>query len=159
MENERKQEYWDRFRKAQDSRFNENSYCHRCDFGERFEYLEKLTIAPEAYRNWPNYRDGCLVQDGYRPKSDSPQCQLCFKDWVEERKDEGKICIRCGKWIIGGKSKAALYIEATEEWADGKQFKKYSSVCEPCLLNGKTVDEWAKDVVDKAKKAKELGSV
>jgi len=142
-----------RFIVSSDSRWNEYSNCHRCDFGEKFEYLEKLKF-PEPYRNWANYRNGCLVQDGYRPKDDSPQCQLCFESWVSERKEDGKICVKCGKWIKGGRKSAAMVIEAQEEYEGGRIEKRYSSVCEDCLLQGKTVDEWATDIVKRAKKLK-----
>lgn len=143
-----------RFIVSQDSRLNDGSNCHRCEYGEKFEYLEKLTIAPEVYKNWPNYRNGCLVQDGYRPKANSLQCQLCFESWTRDRKDEGKICIKCGRWIKGGRKNAALVVEAQETYEGGHIEKRYSSVCEDCLLQGKTVDEWATGIVKRAKQLK-----
>jgi len=140
-------ELFKRFTTSRDSRQNDGSDCYRCKFGKSFEYLERLTTAPELYRNWPNYRDGCLVQTSFKPKADSKQCQGCFEGWLEDRKDEGKICIKCDKWIVGGKSKAAMCIEAVYEGGS----HTYHSVCEPCLLQGKTVDEWARGVVQKSK--------
>ena len=122
--------HWERFKKAQDSRLNEKSLCHGCPFGEKFEYPEKLKY-PKPYRHLSNFRDDCLIHDGYKPKVDSGQCKLCFDGWLEERKAEGKICVRCGEWV--GK-RFGMKIVSESRWEDGRTYKETTTVCEPCLL-------------------------
>jgi len=145
-----RKDLFEMFAKANDSKLNDNSDCHRCPFGEKFEYLEKLNY-PQFYRNLPNFRDACLVQNGYKPKQNSPQCQGCFESWFEDRKDEGKICVKCGKWMVGGKGKAAMYIQIGDKKHPPVN---YHSVCDNCLTGGRTIDEWARDILVKASTGK-----
>lgn len=136
---------WQRFRKAQDSRYNEESLCYRCDRAEKFEAGETLRF-PDLYSHWPQFRDGKLFHDEYRPSSlGDPRCKCCFEGWIDEKRDEGKICIKCGRWIKRGEE--ALRIETKYEGG----FRTYHALCDSCLLNGQTIEQWAQEVVGSAK--------
>lgn len=95
---------------------------HFPTYAEGTEYLEKLRY-PDVYRHWSNYRDGCLVQVAYRPQH-CDACQACYEGWLDEAKRRGKICPKCGGWVV----KAGMKIEA--EYDDGS--KDVTGFCEAC---------------------------
>jgi len=118
-------EHFKRFQKARDSRREEDLICYKCPYAENVEYTEKLRF-PEMYKNWPNYRDGMLVQTAYRPKIGCKQCEGCYQEWLDEKKEAGKVCVMCGSWILKEPG-----IQMIEEYEGGGKTK--TSVCEGCL--------------------------
>ena len=120
-------ENWERFRKARDSREDREMICYSCPHAESFDIGEALPeCMHSAYRNQDNFRDGKLWTKGQRPQ-DCDACRSCFHDWIEERKLEGKICVKCGAWCY---QKAGIQIIAA--YVDGS--KDTSSICDNCSL-------------------------
>ena len=129
---------WAKFRKLH------SEDCYGCPHGsvrtwkapridrQKFPGLHESFYAPVEHKS-------------YSPKKESGPCLMCLEGWVDEKKAEGKICVKCGIWIT--KENEGMVIEA--EYEDGS--KKRTAVCGKCLTGGGSVDEWAKDMVAKAK--------
>lgn len=78
---------------------------------------------------------------------------MCFGGWMQDKLDEGKICRKCDRWL-GSYKRAALVIEISEKYENGRIFRTRQSICKQCLLQGKTPAEWAQGIVAKAKARK-----
>lgn len=146
-----KEDLWNRFDKETNTANDEaeGSLCHRCKHATKTEVIEPR-VDPERFKGLHESWYAPVDRSTFRPTMDAPACMMCFEGWVEEKRDEGKICIRCGEWV---KPKdVALYIE--ERVGEGKlkgRIVSKHALCIQCLTGGKSIDEWAKDMIEKKK--------
>lgn len=123
--------------------------CHACEFATKTEKLEPR-VDPERFPGLNESWYAPVDRSTYKPTAENAACQACFCSWVEEMKDEGRACIKCDSWLK--KADMAMVIEARE--AEGKHKGRIVSkraVCVKCLTGGKSLDEWAKALVEKQK--------
>lgn len=132
---------WPRFVRAKRS---EHADCYRCPFATVRKWTEPRVDQkrfPGLHESW--YEP--IEQSEYKPNRESGPCQKCFEGWVDEKRYEGKICVKCGVWVTeknAGMNTQPVYEDRT--------VGAKSAVCGQCLTGGKSVEEWAKDVVEKA---------
>lgn len=122
--------HWQRFYKFKKNTESIEDMCS-CPHAKTIEVGERLK--PEiqlVYRNNPNFRNGKLYHTEYVPDKQQKACQMCYKEWLEEKLEEGKICRQCGEWIK--RANKGMAIIATSQYEDGFKYDNHIAFCEQC---------------------------
>jgi hypothetical protein len=110
--------------------YEKDASCHRCQHASSREVGEDVSKFGAAYDQHPNYRDGKLWTTTFFPNEADSQCMKCAADWLQEKKDAGKVCNRCTT-LVTKKNPAVIRIETRD--ADTKRLESRKVICGKCF--------------------------
>ncbi len=149
---------WKRFERVMNTAYEYNTLilCHMCPYAIKTEKVEPRLDR----RRFPGLDESWYApvdNSTFRPTRSDGRCKMCFDSWIEEKKSEGRICVKCGVWIT--KENEGLTVIAQHETEDGRtHMSEKTAVCGLCLTGGKTLEEWARGLAERIKQKEERPS-
>jgi hypothetical protein len=143
-----KEDLWRRFERTQVEA--DGDPCYKCPHATKIEKLEPR-VNPKRFPGLGPSFYALVDRSTYKPAKTNAACLACFSSWISDEKYEGKICSRCGAWITK-ENEGMMVIEESKDEKGRTHVESKTAVCSQCLTGGKTLEEWAKGVVERMKR-------